>query len=89
MNYISDYEGYEFNKMFDEHFEKFINNDIKIRKYFNVRIYDLINDYPDIFECNNKKTKTGIRLKNGDNKRYIKWKAKKILEDFYCDPLLK
>lgn len=64
---------------FNKHFNKFINNDVIVRTYFDINLRDLKAKYNNIFESYVKKS--GIKLVNNDAET-IK-QAKIILWEFY------
>lgn len=64
---------------FNKHFDKFINNDVIVRTYFDINLRDLKAKYNNIFESYVKKS--GIKLVNNDAET-IK-QAKIILWQFY------
>lgn len=64
---------------FNKHFEKFINNDVVVRTYFNINLRDLKAKYSNVFESYERKS--GIKLVNNDVET-IK-QAKIILWEFY------
>ena len=64
---------------FNKHFEKFINNDVVVRTYFNINLRDLKSKYNNVFESYERKS--GIKLVNNDSET-IK-QAKIILWDCY------
>lgn len=64
---------------FNKHFEKFINNDVVVRTYFDINLRDLKSKYSNIFESYERKS--GIKLVNNDVET-IK-QAKIILWEFY------
>ena len=64
---------------FNKHFEKFINNDVVVRTYFNINLRDLKSKYNNVFESYERKS--GIKLINNDAET-IK-QAKIILWDCY------
>jgi len=65
--------------LFNKHFEKFINNDVAVRHYFNKGVVDLKREHPTIFTS--MKRSTGIRLINTDPETIQR--AKEILFDIY------
>lgn len=64
---------------FNKHFEKFINNDVVVRTYFDINLRDLKTKYNNVFESYERKS--GIKLVNNDAET-IK-QAKIILWEFY------
>lgn len=64
---------------FNKHFEKFINNDVVVRTYFDINLRDLKAKYSNVFESYERKS--GIKLVNNDVET-IK-QAKIILWEFY------
>lgn len=64
---------------FNKHFNKFINNDVIVRTYFDINLRDLKAKYNNIFESYVRKS--GIKLVNNDAET-IK-QAKIILWEFY------
>lgn len=64
---------------FNKHFEKFINNDVVVRTYFDINLRDLKAKYNNVFESYERKS--GIKLVNKDAET-IK-QAKIILWEFY------
>lgn len=64
---------------FNKHFEKFINNDVVVRTYFDINLRDLKSKYNNVFESYERKS--GIKLVNNDTET-IK-QAKIILWEFY------
>ena len=64
---------------FNKHFDKFINNDVIVRTYFDINLRDLKAKYNNIFD--NYVKKSGIKLVNNDDET-IK-QAKIILWDYY------
>lgn len=64
---------------FNKHFDKFINNDVIVRTYFDINLRDLKAKYNNIFESYVRKS--GIKLINNDAET-IK-QAKIILWEFY------
>ena len=64
---------------FNKHFEKFINNDVVVRTYFDINLRDLKAKYSNVFESYERKS--GIKLVNNDAET-IK-QAKIILWEFY------
>lgn len=64
---------------FNKHFEKFINNDVVVRTYFDINLRDLKSKYSNVFESYERKS--GIKLVNNDAET-IK-QAKIILWDCY------
>ena len=64
---------------FNKHFDKFINNDVIVRTYFDINLRDLKAKYNNIFESYVRKS--GIKLVNNDAET-IK-QAKIILWEFY------
>lgn len=64
---------------FNKHFEKFINNDVVVRTYFDINLRDLKAKYNNVFESYERKS--GIKLVN-KNAETIK-QAKIILWDCY------
>lgn len=64
---------------FNKHFEKFINNDVVVRTYFDINLRDLKSKYNNVFESYERKS--GIKLVNNDAET-IK-QAKIILWEFY------
>lgn len=64
---------------FNKHFDKFINNDVIVRTYFDINLRDLKAKYNNIFD--NYERKSGIKLVNNDDET-IK-QAKIILWEYY------
>lgn len=64
---------------FNKHFEKFINNDVVVRTYFDINLRDLKSKYSNVFESYERKS--GIKLVNNDAET-IK-QAKIILWEYY------
>ena len=50
---------------FNKHFEKFINNDVVVRTYFDINLRDLKAKYSNVFESYERKS--GIKLVNDDD----------------------
>ena len=66
---------------FNKHFEKFINNDIVVRTYFDINLKDLKAKYSNVFESYERKS--GIKLVNNDAEtikqaKIILWECYKL-----------
>ena len=66
---------------FNKHFEKFINNDVVVRTYFDINLRDLKAKYSNVFESYERKS--GIKLVNNDAEtikqaKIILWECYKL-----------